>query len=123
MSAAFRSPRRPPAGGPPSPGDVTARGLPPPLARGQVTGNDEQASLFAEPSANGQEDIGWNARSTGREPLRFVIPPKTPVRECSSCGAAIYWVVTHRARRMPLDADGTSHFATCPDAAQHRGAR
>jgi hypothetical protein len=57
---------------------------------------------------------------------------------CRSCGAAILWVVTHPGgKRMPLDVppvkrfvveDGeayqrdtyVSHFATCPNAAQHR---
>lgn len=60
---------------------------------------------------------------------------------CSSCGAAIVWAVSDRGRRMPLDAQPqrlftldtelrppachstlvyTSHFATCPNAAQHR---
>jgi hypothetical protein len=60
---------------------------------------------------------------------------------CRSCGAAIVWVVMRPSgKRMPLDAkpekritldvidDGvaemtetyTSHFANCPNAAQHR---
>ncbi len=58
--------------------------------------------------------------------------------QCSSCGALIYWVQTPAGARMPLDrgretrvcyVDGQwrtlgaykSHFATCPNAAQHRG--
>lgn len=57
---------------------------------------------------------------------------------CSSCGAPIYWVRTTTGSRMPLDRgrvlrvvfqDGVwrvlgsykSHFASCPNAAQHRG--
>jgi len=59
---------------------------------------------------------------------------------CKSCGAAILWVVMGTGARMPLDpkpqklvtlddmpeARGyvhdcyASHFATCPNAAQHR---
>lgn len=60
---------------------------------------------------------------------------------CRSCGAAIVWAVTAAGKRMPLDAkperrlvrEGrqepplvvvtdtyTSHFATCPNADQHR---
>jgi hypothetical protein len=83
---------------------------------------DEQGSLFAaaEPAANGPADLGWNDQSTGRAPIRFQIPPGTPAKECRSCAATVFWVVTHRARMMPLDPDGTSHFATCPNAAAHR---
>lgn len=66
---------------------------------------------------------------------------------CRSCGAAILWAVTPAGKRMPVDAQPTkrisldsygvktfgdlapvanvvdtytSHFATCPSAAQHR---
>lgn len=57
---------------------------------------------------------------------------------CKSCGAPIVWAVTLTGKRMPLDEkpekrfvldrDGkcsllytyTSHFASCPQAAQHR---
>jgi len=69
---------------------------------------------------------------------------------CSSCGAEVIWVLTQNRKRMPMDAepvkmppgqyklaerdDGTvdaylvnrvwiSHFATCPDANQHRRER
>lgn len=58
--------------------------------------------------------------------------------QCSSCGALIYWVVMNSGKRMPIDRgreqrvvyrDGQwqvlgsykSHFASCPNAAQHRG--
>ena len=67
---------------------------------------------------------------------------------CKSCGARIMWCITSTGKRMPVDAresfrgnltlepqpDGellaryveagtgthTSHFATCPNAAEHR---
>lgn len=62
---------------------------------------------------------------------------------CSSCGAAIVWVETSSGKSMPLDAKPerrwvragrtgesahfaetyVSHFATCPNAAQHRRPR
>ena len=53
---------------------------------------------------------------------------------CKSCGAAIVWGTTRAGKSVPLDAefvtglldeDGQiiklrrSHFATCPNAAQH----
>ena len=42
---------------------------------------------------------------------------------CRSCGAPITWVKTESGKWMPLDPDGTSHFATCPDAAKWRKKR
>ncbi|MCL2777740.1 MAG: hypothetical protein FWD73_07020 [Polyangiaceae bacterium] len=53
----------------------------------------------------------------------FVIPDGAPARNCTSCGAIIYWVRTKADRAMPVDHDGTSHFATCPNAAKHRRKR
>jgi hypothetical protein len=35
---------------------------------------------------------------------------------CRSCDADILWCTTARGRRAPLDPDGKSHFATCPQA-------
>jgi hypothetical protein len=32
---------------------------------------------------------------------------------CRGCGALVLWVTTRAGKRMPLDQDGTSHFATC----------
>lgn len=67
--------------------------------------------------------------------------------QCSSCGAPIIWAMSERRKRMPMDAEPTvlapgqyklrenddgsvdaylvrrvwvSHFATCPNADQHR---
>lgn len=61
------------------------------------------------------------------------------MKTCGSCKAPIVWVATVTGKRMPVDAldkqgapvtavtfDAkvhTSHFATCPQAAQHRKAR
>lgn len=69
---------------------------------------------------------------------------------CRSCGAPVRWVKTEHAKAMPLDEEPTSdgnivieqgiarvvgplfadgrplhksHFATCPNAAQHRKGR
>lgn len=56
---------------------------------------------------------------------------------CSSCNARIIWLHTANGKRMPVDADTVkptdtafdprsdqvSHFATCPNANQHRRAR
>lgn len=57
---------------------------------------------------------------------------------CSSCSASIVWFKTASGKRMPVDESSTqptdradqldltrhkSHFATCPNANQHRRAR
>lgn len=35
---------------------------------------------------------------------------------CRSCRAEVMWVTTAAGKRMPIDRDGKSHFATCPQA-------
>jgi hypothetical protein len=55
------------------------------------------------------------------------------IKRCSSCNAKIIWFKTEAGRWTPVDADTveardeeldterhTSHFATCPNADQHR---
>lgn len=55
---------------------------------------------------------------------------------CKSCRARIIWFETPRGKKMPVDADTVepgdteldlkrhvSHFATCPNSAQHRRPR
>jgi hypothetical protein len=42
---------------------------------------------------------------------------RVTVRECRSCRARVAWLKTIRTGSLaPVNADGTSHFATCPDA-------
>lgn len=35
---------------------------------------------------------------------------------CRSCGAPIYWRVTEAGKPTPVNLDGTTHWATCPQA-------
>ena len=49
--------------------------------------------------------LGWTADNEGR---------------CRSCGAEILWCLTAAGKKAPIDRDGRSHFATCPDAAEWR---
>lgn len=55
------------------------------------------------------------------------------ITRCKSCRARIVWLKTVTGKNMPVDADTVeaddetfdssrhvSHFATCPDANQHR---
>lgn len=58
-------------------------------------------------------------------PAGQVIPPGylfDGMGKCSSpvCGAPIAWTLTKAARRAPLNADGVSHWATCPDPDRFR---
>lgn len=55
--------------------------------------------------------------------LTFAIPDGTPKKECRSCRAPIFWILTPAGKPMPVDPDGKSHFATCPDASKHRKPR
>jgi hypothetical protein len=42
---------------------------------------------------------------------------------CRACGAPMNWCETKAGKRAPLNLDGTSHFATCPDAERFRKAK
>jgi hypothetical protein len=52
--------------------------------------------------------------------VRFQIPPGTVAATCRGCSARVYWIVTTGGRRMPVNPDGVSHFATCPSAGDFR---
>jgi hypothetical protein len=57
-------------------------------------------------------------------PILFEIPKDTPAALCRGCKATIYWIKTSKGKNMPVNPDGTSHFATCPQAATfHRKKR
>lgn len=58
------------------------------------------------------------------------------ITRCRSCRARIIWLTTEAGKNMPVDADSVepedeqfdsdkhvSHFATCPNAQQHRRPR
>lgn len=42
------------------------------------------------------------------------------IAECSTCHADMAWCITPKGNSSPLNRDGISHFATCPQAADHR---
>lgn len=83
----------------------------------------------SDPRPNSPADVGYvpmrgatlhDIRSGSR---KWAIPKDAPRRSCTSCASIIFWIVTAAGRKMPIDPDGTSHFATCPNAASHRRAR
>jgi hypothetical protein len=60
-----------------------------------------------------------------KPPQEFEIPEDAPQRSCSSCGAAIFWILTRAGKPMPVrrvegKSTGTSHFIDCPNGPQHR---
>lgn len=54
--------------------------------------------------------------------IKIEIPEGTPAAKCRGCGAAMYWVKTAGGKNMPVDPDGTPHWATCKAAGRFRGA-
>jgi hypothetical protein len=41
--------------------------------------------------------------------------------KCSGCGASIYWMKhAQTGKAAPYDPEGSSHFATCPQAARFK---
>jgi hypothetical protein len=64
----------------------------------------------------------------------YPVPPGARTYTCASCGAEIVWAASKKGFRIPLsvktieqDAGGqrfaVTHFADCPNAAQHRKAK
>lgn len=60
-------------------------------------------------------------------PVTWVLPtwasgiaPGDNPTHCRSCRAPVLWVITTRGKRAPINEDGTSHFANCPDADRWR---
>jgi hypothetical protein len=50
------------------------------------------------------------------------VPSNAPRGLCKGAGCLkpIRWVRTPRGNRMPVDPDGTPHWATCPDSPSFR---
>lgn len=57
-------------------------------------------------------------------PTWAVSQPGERPSKCRSCGARILWVIaTKSGKPAPIDRDGVSHFATCPQASSWRKAK
>jgi hypothetical protein len=54
-----------------------------------------------------------------REPKRYSLEGADKGR-CRGCGVLIWWVMTEHGRKMPVNQDGTTHYATCPNADEFR---
>lgn len=46
----------------------------------------------------------------------YPIPDGYRATPCKGCGEEIYWIKTKTGNNMPLNPDGSSHFASCPKA-------
>lgn len=57
-----------------------------------------------------------------KPPLKFDIPEGTKGVPCRSCGETIYFIPRPREpeKKHPVNVDGVSHFATCPEAEAYR---
>jgi hypothetical protein len=64
-----------------------------------------------------------NCYVTWRDRVKAFLKVLSHETACRSCGKAIYWVVTKNGKRAPYTAEGISHFADCPNAAQHRAGK
>lgn len=71
----------------------------------------------------------------------YAVPAGTREAECRGCGAPVYWIVTPKGAKMPVDCDtvdgshgpsdarsttqhdgrGVSHFQTCEKVGQFSG--
>lgn len=55
-----------------------------------------------------------------RPKITYPIPVLTPAALCRGCKAEIYWIKTPAGKAMPVDPDGTPHWATCERAADFK---
>lgn len=55
--------------------------------------------------------------------LAYVIPEGWTAGDlgtCRSCAAPVMWATTRSGAKNPINPDGVSHFATCPQASSWR---
>lgn len=73
--------------------------------------------------------VGWPGKEgrieKRRREIRYEIPEKIMrnrpvICKGEGCRAEIYWIETESGKRMPVDPDGTPHWATCPDAGRFK---
>jgi hypothetical protein len=57
-------------------------------------------------------------KGTGEDFMSYSQKTARDEKACKGCGAAIFWTITTNGRRQPVNLDGTSHHATCPQGAE-----
>jgi hypothetical protein len=58
-----------------------------------------------------------------REAAKKLNEQNAATASCRACHAPIYWVRTEHGKNMPINTDGTPHWATCPKAKEFRKSR
>lgn len=58
-----------------------------------------------------------------REAAKKLNKRNVPTETCRACQTQIYWVSTDKGKNMPINTDGTPHWATCPEAKKFRTPR
>ena len=83
-------------------------------------------TVFAEKEVDLRGEPDWPVERLGVDTREFIrvadnkapfhmdVPAGTRGAKCRDCGAEIFWVEMKNKRKMPLDPNGDSHFATCP---------
>lgn len=56
----------------------------------------------------------------GRPDVRYDVPDGARMVPCKGCGARIAWILTPTGNKMPVDADGSPHWASCPKASDFK---
>lgn len=101
--------------------------------------NYQQSNMFVETNpmykiAKTQLDNALKAISNGKgledvyedKPKRKEVNFKHKIKEgqepvvCRGCGKHVYWIKTDKGKNMPINPDGITHFATCPQAGKFR---
>ncbi len=90
----------------------------------EATGERVLAEEIGEPNLEaGSYGPQTIERGVAPHPKHWVIPTNARPQKCKSCDARIFFVSTDANRPMPVNPDGSSHFATCPQADAHRKPR
>jgi hypothetical protein len=90
--------------------------------RRRTIGAEKEVDLRGEPGSP-LDKLGVDTRefvrvADSKAAFHMEVPTGTKPSVCRDCATEVFWVKTAKGRNVPLDADGTSHFATCPAKAQ-----
>lgn len=94
-----------------------------PLAKvAEIARDMKQRGPDSTPDADDSRGL-VNSYMTWLDRVRALLKIVGDESTCRSCSRTIYWVKTRNGKRAPYTDQGISHFADCPNAAKHRGAK